>query len=94
MIIDDYVVEWDFEKNESNTKKHHVNFETAAYIFKDENRLEWYDEQHSVEEDRFYTIGRVGNVLFVVYTERGKTIRLISARIATKEEEELYYGNC
>ncbi len=30
----------------------------------------------------------------MVYTERGKTIRLISARIATKEEEELYYGNC
>ena len=44
-------------------------------------------------EDRYYTIGKVGDVMFVVYTERGEVLRLISARYATKAEEELYYGN-
>ena len=42
----------------------------------------------------FYSIGRVEDVLFVVYTERGSSIRMISARYATKREEEVYYGNC
>ena len=49
--------------------------------------------QHSDDEDRYYTIGKVGEVMFVVYTERGEVLRLISARYATKTEEEMYYGN-
>ena len=43
------------------------------------------------EEDRYQTIGLVDNVLFVVYTERGNVIRMISARIATRKERSLYY---
>ena len=39
-IIYDYIVEWDDAKNESNYRKHGIRFETAAYIFNDENRLE------------------------------------------------------
>lgn len=93
-IIYDYIVEWDDAKNESNYRKHGIRFETAAYIFNDENRLEYYDDKHSDEEDRYYTIGKVGDVMFVVYTERGEVLRLISARYATKAEEELYYGYC
>ena len=92
--VDDYIVEWDSAKNAANIRKHGVDFETAAYIFTDVNRLEFYDELHSQEEERYYTIGKVGDVLFVVYTDREPVLRLISARYATKEEEAVYYGNC
>lgn len=49
--------------------------------------------QHSLEEDRYNTIGMVEDVLFVVYTERKEKIRLISARLATEKERSLYYDN-
>lgn len=61
-------------------------------VFLDEKRIEKYDSVHSTEkEDRWNVIGLVLNVLFVVYTERKDTIRIISARKATKEEENEYY---
>ena len=50
-----------------------------------------YDFEHSVDEDRYIAIGKVGDVLFVVFTERKETIRLISARLATNAERDLYY---
>lgn len=85
--------EWDEEKAELNLKKHGVLFETAAKVFLDENRIEIYDKVHSIEEDRYITIGMAGEVLFVVYTERNPKIRLISARLATERERKLYYGS-
>lgn len=85
--------EWDEKKAEINLEKHGISFETAAKVFLDEDRLEIYDEVHSTEEDRYITIGRAGEILFVVYTERTpKKIRLISARLATPKERRLYYG--
>lgn len=54
-------------------------------------RIEMFDFEHSVDEDRYIAIGKVGDVLFVVFTERKETIRLISARLATNAERELYY---
>ena len=51
-------------------------------MFGDENRLEYYDELHSDNEDRYITIGLIGGEAFlvmVVYTERTESIRLISA---------------
>lgn len=85
--------EWDEEKNRINKEKHDgIGFELAIRIFLDDKRLEFYDEAHSsVDEDRWNTIGMVGKVLFVVYTERSETIRIISARRATREEERKYY---
>lgn len=83
--------EWDEEKNAINKKKHGISFETAAYVFRDENCIEMYDFEHSTEEDRYIAIGRVGEVLFVVFTERKENIRLISARLATDAERRLYY---
>lgn len=76
-------------------KKHHIDFRAAGLVFNDENRLEFYDETHSIEEERYITIGLVDEVLFVVFTERdaGNTIRLISARVATARERRLYYGD-
>ena len=85
------IFEWDEEKNLLNQKKHKISFETAAYVFEDENYIEMYDFEHSVDEDRYIAIGRVGEVLFVVFTERRENIRLISARLATETERRLYY---
>ena len=83
--------EWDEEKARKNFEKHGVYFQTARRVFWDENRIEIYDEAHSAGEDRYNVIGMVNKVLFVVYTERGERIRIISAREATAEEKEVYY---
>lgn len=69
--------EWDQEKNLINQKKHKISFETAAYVFADKNYIEMYDFEHSIDEDRYIAIGCVGEVLFVVFTERKENIRLI-----------------
>lgn len=84
--------EWDEKKAKLNLKKHGIAFETAAKVFNDVNRIEIYDEVHSIEEDRYITIGLANEVLFVVYAERNPNIRLISARLATEEERKMYYG--
>ena len=85
--------EWDEEKAALNLKKHGVRFETAARVFCDENRIELFDSIHSDEEERYNTIGRVDNILFVVYTERKNRVRLISARPANRKERRLYYDH-
>ena len=84
--------EWDDEKERLNYAKHKIHFETAAAVFEDENRKEWYDAAHSADEDRYNTVGMVDNILFVVYTERRDKIRIISARRATAAERRLYYA--
>lgn len=85
--------EWDEEKNRANIRKHDgISFEMAVRVFLDENRIEKYGARHSTDEDRYNVIGMVENLLFVVYTERNDdTIRIISARKATKEECNEYY---
>lgn len=85
--------EWDKEKAIINLQKHGIPFETATKVFLDVNRIEIFDQAHSIDEDRYITIGLAGDVLFVVYTERNPKIRLISARLATERERKLYYGN-
>ena len=86
--------EWDEQKEKINIKKHGLDFETAARVFQDENRLELFDEEHSEYEDRYITIGLINDVacvIMVVYTERGEAVRIISARKATRQEREMYY---
>ena len=83
--------EWDESKNAINKEKHKISFETAAYVFEDPYYIEMYDFEHSTDEDRYIAIGKVGDVLFVVFTEKKDAIRLISARLATNAEKELYY---
>lgn len=61
-------------------------------VFADEDRLEWPDLAHSDDEERYKVLGRVGNILLVIYTQRGDVTRLISARKATAKEREVYYG--
>jgi uncharacterized DUF497 family protein len=86
--------EWDDEKEQSNVMKHGIDFSTATLVFRDGNRIEKYDAAHSIDEDRYVTIGKVNNVtliVMVVYTQRGRTTRIISARVATTREREAYY---
>ncbi|MBQ4404973.1 MAG: BrnT family toxin [Selenomonadaceae bacterium] len=91
-IINNQLFEWDSEKATLNRQKHGITFETAALVFADENRIERYDSVHSANEDRYITIGRVKEILFVVYTERLDKTRLISARRATAQERRDYYA--
>jgi len=90
--VGEYVFEWDDEKAEINKRKHKVMFSMAAKVFLDDYRIDDYDELHSDDEERRKVIGRVGKILVVIYTERGEKIRIISARHATRDEEEDYYG--
>ena len=87
--LGDYKFVWDSEKDKINKKKHKVSFETAVRVFLDENSIDNFDEFHSNFEDRI--IVRVGKILAVIYTERSDRNRIISARHATKEEEDEYY---
>ena len=90
--LGEYKFEWDSEKAEKNFRKHGIYFEDAAYVFFDENKIDDFDEIHSDFEDRYKIIGRVEKILAVIYTERGEKNRIISARQASKQEEERYYG--
>ena len=89
--IGDYKFEWDSEKAKINWKKHKIKFEDAVLVFFDENLMDDIDEFHSDNEERFKIIGRVEKILVVIYTERGDRNRIISARTATKKEQEDYY---
>ncbi|WP_062328450.1 BrnT family toxin, partial [Treponema endosymbiont of Eucomonympha sp.] len=77
-----------------NLQKHHVSFDDAQYVFSDINRIERVDnsEGNTSGETRYQTLGMVGKTLFVVYTERDQTKRIITARVATKNERRTYDG--
>jgi uncharacterized DUF497 family protein len=84
--------EWDNAKAAANFRKHGVTFEQAAYVFRDPFGIEWIDESANYSEERVILLGRSGGqILTVVYTERAECIRIISARRATKHEEDTYY---
>ncbi len=85
--------EWDAEKEAVNLRKHKLGFDEAMRVFDDRNRKEFYDALHSREENRFFTIGMVRDILFVVYTERREAIRIISARKANEKEVRIYYDD-
>jgi len=88
----DYRFEWDEEKDRVNKIKHGVSFDEAEMVFLDNKRLEVFDRKHSLFEERWKIYGLSGlNVLIVSFTERRGFIRIISARKATKTEEEAYY---
>ena len=90
--IAEVLVEWDNNKNKTNIQKHGISFETAALVFADEERIEYYDKLHSIDEDRYVVLGCVQGILYVVYTMRDEAARLISARMATPTERKIYYG--
>ena len=85
-------IEWDTKKARSNLRKHRVSFEEAATALGDPLSATASDPDHSEAEDRYITFGVSvrGRLLVVVHTEERKTIRIISARLASKGERKLY----
>ena len=83
---------WDPNKAAKNLKKHGVDFREAATIFDDTLSTSFADPDHSVGEARFLTIGvsKLLRILVVAHTESGDTIRIISARPATRRERWSY----
>ena len=84
--------EWDEGKAERNLIKHGVSFGEAKTVFDDLLYVDFYDPNHSENEDRYLAIGESnrGRLLIISYTERGNKNRLISARETTKTERETY----
>ena len=88
--------EWDPSKATINLQKHQISFEEAKSVFYDEFAVQFFDEGHSSDEERFLILGMssTAKLLIVCHCERnhGKTIRIISARKATRRESAFYQG--
>lgn len=88
---------WDDRKAKQNLRKHKVSFEEAATVFYDENAIEFFDPDHSKNEDRFLMLGISWRLRILVvcycFRKKGSQIRIISARKATKKEEKYYTGD-
>lgn len=84
--------EWDNEKAKINWSKHGIHFDEAETIFEDPLYIDFYDPDHSDNEERYIIVGRSqqNRLLVVSYTERDNKIRLISAREATRREQMTY----
>ncbi|MEL4895402.1 BrnT family toxin [Crocosphaera sp. Alani8] len=84
--------EWDENKAKQNLSKHGVSFEEAKTIFDDPLYVDFYDPDHSDNEERYLMVGQSnrGRILILSYTERGNRIRLISAREVTPNERKTY----
>ncbi len=86
--------EWDSNKATENYKKHGVTFKEAQTVFFDDYAVEFYDDEHSEWEDRFLLLGLSAKLRLLMvchsYREHESTIRIISARKATKNESKHY----
>ena len=84
--------EWDEEKASANISKHGVSFEEAASVFGDVFAITFPDPDHSEGEKRMLTFGisQENRLLVVVHTERGRAVRIVSARKATRRERGIY----
>ncbi len=84
--------EWDAKKAASNKKKHKVSFHEAATVFGDPLAITFSDPDHSEHEHRFITFGmsRSGQPLVIAHTDRGTNVRVISARLMTRQERKIY----
>jgi uncharacterized protein len=90
--------DWDRRKAVENRKKHRVSFEEASTIFADMAILTMHDDEHSLTEERWASIGRsmLGGILVVIHTwpqadDMGdELVRIISSRRANKREQAMY----
>ncbi len=92
-----FTFEWNENKAKANIRKHNISFEEAESVFDDEFLVTFPDEFHSMDEERFISIGfsNANRVLLVVHMEQIANadeivIRIISCRKATKLEREVY----
>ena len=88
--------DWDPLKAAANLRKHRVSFEEAKSVFYDEFAVQFFDEDHSTDEERFILLGMSAGakLLLVCHCEREQeaVVRNISARKATKRESAFYQG--
>ena len=89
-----YYFDWDENKNRINLEKHGITFEEASTVFFDDRAILFDDPEHSIDEDRFLLLGmsETAKVCIVChcYRESDTLIRIISARQATRKEEQRY----
>ena len=98
LVLGEFCFTWDDNKAKANVRKHKVLFEVAAEVFLDKYAVDFPDELHSEDEDRYKIIGRTRNktlILSVIYVERNgvdnvELYRIISAREADREEKKFY----
>ncbi|MBW2688358.1 MAG: BrnT family toxin [Deltaproteobacteria bacterium] len=87
--------EWEKKKDKANLKKHGVSFDEARTVFYDESALQFFDPDHSENEDRFLLLGTSFKLKALVvchcYREEETIIRIISARKADQDEEQFYW---
>jgi uncharacterized DUF497 family protein len=86
---------WDDKKSEANKKKHGVSFDEARTVFYDETAIRYFDPEHSADEDRFLMVGMSMKLRVLIvchcFREEDSVIRIISARKATKAEEDVFW---
>ena len=84
--------EWNEEKSNGNLRKHGVSFDEAKTVFNDPFAMTISDPEHSAQEDRYIDMGMSsqGRIHMVWYTERGRTIRIIGSRKATRNQRREY----
>jgi uncharacterized protein len=88
--------EWDDDKAKANVKKHKVSFDEASSVFADPLAKIFDDDEHSTEEIREIIVGHsiTKRLLLVSFTERGRdVVRIISARVATRNERKAHEEN-
>jgi len=94
--MSDMRFEWDERKEKVNTRKHGVSFSEARSVFYDENALEFFDPDHSADEDRFILLGISYKLRVIVvchcFRESDAVVRIISARKADGDEEKAYWS--
>lgn len=83
--------EWDWNKSQSNLRKHGISFEEASLIFEG-TRLSWRDDRSDYGETRIVSIGLIRQVVavVVVHTDRQGNVRIISARLANQRERKRF----
>jgi uncharacterized DUF497 family protein len=87
----DLEFEWEDDKADENIRGHAASLAHATLAFRDPFAVEWIDLRDDYGEERIILLGMVVNqILNVVYTERAARVRIIPARRATKNEQELY----
>ena len=86
------VFTWDRHKAERNVQKHGVHFSEGCSVLDDPLSTTFPDEDHPADEQRFVTVGMSESfrLMVVVHTDRGNTVRMISARVATRRERQFY----
>lgn len=87
--------EWYLSKAAANLKKHGVSFEEAKTVFDNPLAVIFDDDLHSIDENREIIIGhsRQNRFLLIAFIERSYSIRIISARLATRQERQDYEQN-